>query len=275
VRNTFRREGLALRTGAYRKATLERLVYPHLGSRPLAEVRRSDIVRLLDTIDDGHGPVMADHTLAYLRRVFSWQASRSDDFRSPIVRGMSRTRPKERARQRVLADDEIRAVWPAAGVFGHFVRFIILTGARRNEAAGMRWSELSPRGDWTLPAPRNKTKVDLVRPLSRAAIEALPPRADGFVFSTDGGARPICGFSKFKASFDKSLPEPLAGWTIHDLRRTARTLMSRAGVDADHAERALGHVIGGVRGVYDRHAFEAEKRRAFEALAREVERIVA
>jgi integrase len=131
----------------------------------------------------------------------------------------------------------------------------------------MRWDELGPRGDWTLPARRNKTKVDLVRPLSRAAIEELPPRADGFVFSTDGGARPISGFSKFKASFDKACR--FSGWTIHDLRRTARTLMSRAGVDADHAERALGHVSG----VYDRHAFEAEKRRAFEALAREVERI--
>jgi integrase len=68
--------------------------------------------------------------------------------------------------------------------------------------------------------------------------------------------------------------KPPPRWTTHDLRRTARSLMSRAGVDPDHAERALGHVVGGVRGVYDRHEFKEEKRRAFEALAALVERIV-
>jgi integrase len=80
------------------------------------------------------------------------------------------------------------------------------------------------------------------------------------------------GFSKFKAAFDKACG--VTGWTLHDLRRTARSLMSRAGIDADHAERALGHVIPGVRGVYDRHEFRDEKRRAFEALAAQIERII-
>jgi integrase len=267
----FTRAGLALRTGAYRKATLARLVYPQLGARPLAEVRRSDIVRLLDTIDDECGPVMADHTLAYLRRVFSWHEGRSDDFRSPIVRGMSRTRPKERARERTLTDDELRAVWHAGGVFGHFVRFLILTGARRAEAAGMRWSELCG-SDWTLPACRNKTKVDLVRPLPRLALSVIGPASGGFVFSTSGGARPISGFSKFKRQFDALAPG-VDPWRLHDLRRTARSLMSRAGVSSDHAERCLGHVIGGVRAWYDRHDWYDEKAAAFEALAREVERI--
>ena len=66
----------------------------------------------------------------------------------------------------------------------------------------------------------------------------------------------------------------MTGWTLHDLRRTGRSLMSRAGVDADHAERCLGHVIGGVRGTYDRHAYHAEKKRAFEMLAAQIDRIV-
>ena len=64
------------------------------------------------------------------------------------------------------------------------------------------------------------------------------------------------------------------GWTLHDLRRTARSLMSRAGVSADVAERCLGHVISGVRGTYDRHAYFDEKKRAFEGLAALVERII-
>jgi len=268
----FTREGAGLRSGAQRQATLARLIYPVLGDRPLAEVRRSDVVRVLDTIEDASGPVMADRTLAYLRKVMNWHAARSDDFRSPIVRDMARTKPKERERSRVLTDDELRAVWAASaeGVFGRFVRFILLTGARRNEAADMTWSEIAG-SDWTLPAARNKTKADLVRPLSGAALAALPPKAGEFVFSTDGEA-PISGFSKLKARIDRA--SGVEDWTLHDLRRTARSLMSRAGVASDHAERCLGHAIGGVRGVYDRHRYAAEMARAYEALAAQIDRIV-
>src|SRR5215211_5757819 len=103
----------------------------------------------------------------------NWHASRSDEFRSPIVRGMARTSGKERARARVLSDDELRAVWQGAegatGSFGAFVQFLLLTGARRSEAAAMMWGELAG-ADWTLPAARNKVKVDLIRPLSAPAL---------------------------------------------------------------------------------------------------------
>jgi integrase len=262
-----------VRTKAARQRTLERLVYPSLASRPIDEIRRSEIIRLLDGIEDANGPVMADRTLALVRKIMNWHATRSDDFRSPIVKGMARTRPSERARERTLTDDELRKVWASAdGVFGRFVRFLLLTGARRNEASELCWAEIDG-GVWALPAARNKAKVDLVRPLSRAAqetVEALP-KAGSFVFSTDG-ATSISGFSKFKRAFDKATGT--AGWTLHDLRRTARSLMSRAGVHPDHAERCLGHVIGGVRGVYDRHEYHEEKAQAFEALAGLIARIV-
>jgi integrase len=234
---------------------------------------------MLDAIQDENGPVMAHHALAYLRRVFNWYASRSDDFASPIVRGMGRTKPNERARERVLTDDELRIIWTVAErphIFGRFVRFVLLTAARLSEAADMEWAELAGT-DWTLPARRNKTKVDLVRPLSQAAMGVLPEKADSpYIFSTNGRT-PISGFSKFKAAFDRAVTaeagEPLPRWTLHDLRRTARSLMSRAGVLSDHAERCLGHVIGGIRGTYDRHDFYDEKAQAFEALAGLVDRI--
>jgi integrase len=285
------RESGALRTGDTRKATLERLVYPTLGSRPIADIRRSEIVRLLDTIEDESGPAAADKTLAFIRRVLNWHASRSDDFRTPIVPGMSRTKPGERARKRTLTDDEIRVVWKVAegqGTFGRLVQFLLLTGARRSEAAAMPWAELDG-ADWTLPAARNKTKVDLIRPLSKPALAALPEKPKGAneaapVFSTDG-KNPISGFSKFKLEFDKAVTvelrkhdpkaEPLPNWTIHDLRRSARSLMSRAKVPTDHAERVLGHVIGGVRGTYDRFEYLDEKRDALAALARLIDRIIA
>ena len=274
----FKRESKNLRTMRERQVTLTRLVYPRLGSRQIDEIKRSEIVRLLDKIEDESGAVMADRTLAYLRRAMSWYAGRSDDFRSPIIRGMARTKPAERARERILTDDEIRKVWAAAGtmnnVFGPLMRFILLTAARKNEAAHMRRSEIS--GDvWTIPARRNKGKRDHAVPLSKAAqsiLNALPVIDDSDLVFTHDGERFIGGFSKFKAKLDKL--SGVDGWTIHDLRRTSRSLMSRAGISADVGERCLGHVVGGMRGVYDRHSFSEEMRAAFETLAKLVERIV-
>jgi integrase len=272
------REGSRLRTMQQRSRAFNRLVYPKLGSTQIDAIRRTDIVRLLDKIEDENGPVMADKVLAFLSKVFNWHASRSDDFRSPIVRGMRRSNPKERARERILTDDEIRLVWhKASGTFGSLLRFILLTAARRSEAAEMTWGEING-AVWTLPAARNKTKVNLVRPLSGAALSVLAQidgdGADGMdriVFCTENG-KPVHWFWNNKPEFDKACG--VTGWVIHDLRRTARSLMSRAGVNADIAERCLGHVIGGVRGIYDRHEYFEEKRRAFEALAAQIDRIV-
>lgn len=232
---------------------------------------------------------MADRTLAIIRKIMNWHASRSDEFRSPIVRGMARTKPKERARERTLTDDEIRVVWrtsKAEGPFGAFVQFLLLTATRRNEAAQARRSEVAGV-DWTIPGARYKTGKDHVVPLSaraQAVLAALPPIEDCNLLFTTDGKTPISGFSKFKRSFDNSVltelrkldPEakPLPNWTLHDLRRTARSLMSQAGVPSDHAERALGHAMEGVRGIYDRFAYREEKRQAFEALASLIERIV-
>jgi integrase len=282
------REAGNLRTGDERRAALERLVYPAFGDRPLADIRRSEIVRWLDDIEDERGPVAADKALGFIRRVFNWYAARSDDFRSPIVRGMARTKPGERARKRILTDDELRTVWRVAagqGAFGRMVQFILLTAARRTEAAAMAWAELDG-ADWTLPGARNKTKLDLVRPLPKAALTVLGERPEGatFAFSTDGGATALSGYSKLKAAFDRAVTAelrkrdpaaaPLPAWGLHDLRRTARSLMSRAKVPSDYAERVLGHVIGGVRGIYDRHEYLEEKRDALEQLARLVNFIV-
>jgi integrase len=272
----FDREGKKLRTIDERRRTLARLVYPKLGGRPIADIRRSDIVRLLDKIDDDSGPVMADRTLAYIRKVMNWHASRSDDFRSPVVRGMARTSGKDRARARILTDDELKAVWKAAEAapapFGAFVKFLLLTGARRSEASGLTWDEIRD-GVWLLPAARNKVKQDLVRPLSAAVRDVVNsvPKLGRYVFTFDG-AKPIGGFSKLKARLDEACG--VKDWTLHDLRRTARSLLSRAGIAPDIAEICLGHVLTGVRGTYDRHEYHEEKKQAFEALAVQIARIV-
>jgi len=124
-----------------------------------------------------------------------------------------------------------------------------------------------------LPAARNKVKRDFIRPLSKAALAILPPRGhdDEYVFGLAPDT-PLVAFSRIKAQLDAK--SGVTGWTFHDLRRTARTLMSRARVPSDHAERCLGHVIGGIRGTYDRHEYEGEKARALEALAHEIALII-
>jgi integrase len=276
----LKREGGKLRTLKSRRQVLNRVIYPAVGTKPIDQIKRSHITKLLDETEDKSGAPMADHVLTIVRRIMGWHASRDDDFRSPIVRGMSRSNPTERARKRILTDDEIRAVWSAADElatpFARLVQYILLTGVRRNEGARMDRSELQD-AVWTIPAARVKGKREFVLPLSGVALAVLAHlpvvgEADrGPVFTNDG-KRPLAGFGQFKPKFDKACG--VSSWTIHDLRRTARSLMSRAGVNADHAERALGHVIGGVRGIYDRHEFFEEKKFAFEALAAQIDRII-
>jgi hypothetical protein len=275
----FRREGRSLRSADAWRALLERCVHPVIGSRQIAELRRTEIIRLLDKIDDERGPCASDTALSVVRRILNWAAARSDEFRSPIVRDMRRTKPRERARARILNDDELRRVWIAATEmsdepFGALVRFLLLTAGRRNECARMERPELDGNGTWVLPAARNKTKQELVRPLSGAAQSVLAslPRVHNspYVF-TNTGRTPIGNFDKPKHRLDAQCG--VSDWTLHDLRRTARSLMSRAGVNADVAERCLGHVIGGVRGVYDRHEYRHEMLHAYERLAALIENI--
>jgi integrase len=126
-----------------------------------------------------------------------------------------------------------------------------------------------------IPGSRYKNGRDLLIPLSakaQAIVASMPVHPGGdYVFGIDG-RRPFTSFAESKARFDAV--SGVRGWVIHDSRRAARTLLSRAGVSADIAEMCLGHhVLTGVRGVYDRHAYEAEKRHAFERLAEQVERI--
>jgi integrase len=273
-----------LRSADMIERQLERLVTPRIGKVGIYDIKRSHISKMLSEIADENGPRMADLALAYIRKAFSWYEvnGHDDDFKSPIVRGMARGKPSEQARDRVLDDDEIRDLWTALDTikepacFPAYIKFLLLTACKRNEVADMHVDELN--GDvWTITRDRYKTKRDHVVPLSAAARKLIaPPKArGGFLFSTTDGELAFAGFSKSKDALDETLAivrkkagrKPMQPWTFHDLRRTARSLLSRAGVPADHAERCLGHVIAGVRGVYDRHAYLSEKRAAFEALA--------
>jgi integrase len=285
-----------LRSAGMIEAQLERLVKPKIGKVGIYELRRSHISRMLDEIADENGERMADLVLAYVRKAFNWYEvnGHDDDFISPVVRGMARLKPSDRERERVLSDDEIRDVWAALETITEpacvpaYVKTLLLTATRRSEGADMSTTELE--GEiWTIPAARYKTKLDHVIALSALARELIasaapdkPAKNAHFVFSTTDGAKPFSGFSKAKRELDKAIADireregrpPMEDWVLHDLRRTARTLLARAGVRDDIAERCLGHVIKGVEKVYNRYAYLDEKRAAFEALALLVQKIL-
>lgn len=283
----YARGDAQLRTADEMERIFDKYVKPRIGDRSIYELKRSAVVDMLDEVADNHGRVMADHVLANIRGAFAWQATRDDEFNSPIVRGMARTKKKDLARSRKLADAELRDLWAALDAvpapLRTLVRLLALTGQRLNEVAQMQWSEIS--GDrWAIPAERYKSKVPQIVPLT-ADVQALlgtVTRQGKYVITTTKGAKPFSNFSGAKRMLDAAIADlrgragdpPMAPWRFHDLRRTARTLMSRVGVASNHAERVLGHIIPGVEGVYDQHDWMPEKRDALNRLAAEVSRII-
>lgn len=286
-----------LRSADQYASTFDRLVKPVIGNIGIYDLRRSHVTSMLHAIAGKKGEVAADRALAYFRRACNWQAIEDENFNSPIVKGMREKSSLDR--QRVLDDQELRDLW--AGLdevrslpdcYPRFIKMLLLNMNRRNEAADMASAEVE--GDlWIIPGKRYKRLpkhkgLDHVIPLSRTALDLIGGKPSGckanswFIFSTTSGAKPFSGFSKAKRELDKAINAvrerdgrpPIPEWRLHDLRRTGRTLMSRAGVNADHAERCLGHIIGGVRGTYDRYEYLTEKRAGFEALARQIDLIV-
>jgi integrase len=215
---------------------------------------------------------------AHVRAAFHWHELRCEQFRNPVIRGLWRGSLSTRAR--VLDDDELRAVWKAAesaGTYGAFIRLALLTGQRREKLLTMKWADISPDGTWTVPTEeREKGNIDeVVLPKVAFDVIAAQPRKANNPYVLAGRiSGPIRGLGKFKREFEVKLPV-MPQWQVHDLRRTARSLMSRAGVDRDIAERVLGHLVGtAVERIYDRHEYADAKADALVRLASLIDRIV-
>jgi integrase len=259
------------------RSVLDRHFLPAWRTRDFASIRRGDVAKQLDAVEDSGGPAAADFALTVIRMICNWHQTRHENYATPIVKGMRRTNTKERARDRILDDDELRAVWKQAeanGTFGAYIRLALLTAQRREKVAAMRWEDIS-EGEWCIPAEARQkgTAGCLMLPeIAMEIIEAQPRFASNPYVLAGRGSGYIQGQSKRKAQFDGKVG--IAPWVFHDLRRTARSLMSRAGVRSDIAERVMGHAIVGVEGVYDRHQYRDEKATALKLLASLIEGIV-
>ena len=272
-------EAKGLRTGDELQRVLERHVPPHWSTRAFAEIRRSDIARLCDAVEDKHGAWVADSVLAALRSVSSWYATRNDNYTPPFVKNMRRVPASARKRSRTLTDAELRNVWKAAeasdDVYGAFVRVALLCGQRRAKVATMKWSDLAEDGSWTIATtPREKGNAGALKlPAQAMAIIRAQPHVHGSPYVFTGSHNDAIGGFSTRHSALKTRAG-VEGFSIHDLRRCARSLLSRAGVQPHVAERVLGHVVGGVEGVYDVHRYDAEKATALRKLAALIEKIV-
>jgi integrase len=266
-----------LRSSKSLKRVIDVCIVPRIGERTFTELKRSDIAKLLDVIQDNSGPQMADSVLAVLRGIGRWVQSRDDDYIAPFTARMARTPKAQRERARVLTDDEIRAVWKVDGTYGAAVKLLLLTAQRNDKVGSMRWDDIQGNV-WTIRTdPREKGNAGKLKlPQAALAILHALPRfvSNPYVFPGRNGGDHFRGLTSGKSKADFDAKCGVTGWRIHDLRRTARSLMSRAGIPSEVAERVLGHVIPGVEGVYNRHEYFDEKADALARLAALVEEIV-
>ena len=190
---------------------------------------------------------------------------------------MKRYSTKDHARKRILSDDEIRKLWATcdtANGYGALVKLLLLTGQRREKVAAMRWDEIDSDGTWHIPSERREKNNagELVLPKLALDIINARPRFASSPYVLSNGNGPMRSFHgprdamKAKLNFAED-------WRLHDLRRTARTLMARAGM-SDRVAGVLGHAIKGVESIYNLHEYRDEKGRALKALAGLIESII-
>ncbi len=288
----FERDHLSqLRSGQEVSNTLRRDVVSRWGGRPVGEITLRDVNDLLDHVAREHGGYAANRRLAAIKRMFKFAVSRGWMEGNPAA--AAEKRAKEVARDRVLSDDELRALWEASEALGHpfgpLVKVLLLTAQRRSEVAAMRWLDID-LDSRTWKVPRELTKSDRLNIVSLSAtvmeiLEALPRFDSQWVFTTTQRSQ-VSGFSKAKSRLDGAMlammrkhaeEAELAPWRLHDMRRTAASNMARLRVPPQVLAAVLNHSPGSVQGItaiYNRHSYEAEKRDALDHWAADLQRIV-
>ena len=260
-----------LRSYEQLRRMVENELRPLWADSPMEEISRVEIKALLQRIAK-RAPTMANRYHALISKVFNWALEEELIDKSPMVRLRKLT--PERQRERVLSYDEIGRLWPAfEGLgypYGPLFQFMLLTAQRRSECGGLRWSEIDLKAkEWRLPPERTKSGKGHLIPLSKLALKIIKsiPQDSPFVFTTTGD-RPVNGYSKPKRAVSEA--SGVTDWTLHDLRRTAATHMRGLGADRLTISKILNHAESGITGIYDRHAYDKEKRIALEKWSKQM-----
>ena len=253
-------------------------VLPHWRHKRVRELTRSDVRMLVESIAERGAPIMANRTLALVRKMLNFAIERDwlDANPAAII-----PRPgREQARQRVLSEDELRRVWAAFEAeplpLQAFCKLRLLTAQRGGEVRQMRWSDVAD-GWWTIPADHAKNGLSHRVPLSEGAIDLLRQLDEAaderrtWVFQSTRIVGPVTELKKVMRRVRIRSGVEFRG---HDLRRTAASMMTSAGVSRLVVGRVLNHAEQGVTAVYDRHSYDAEKRAALDLWYRRVRQIV-
>ncbi len=283
---------LSLRRASYRKEATARVrqgLAAHL-QQPAAAFTRAQAAQALQAFATERGPIGANRLMAYARACYGWGIKANLVESNPWLALAAPGR--ERARDRVLSQAELRAIWaasPVAGAMqGAYVRFLMLTLQRRSEVSGAMWAELAADlSTWTVPAERAKNgraQVVPLAPVAQAVLKGLErDQGQPLVFALPGGT-PVVAFSTIKAAIDGQIAKneaeaaeragrevkAMAAWTYHDFRRSGVTALAGLGFAPHVCDRLLNHVTGAIQGVaavYQRAEFLAERKAALEAWA--------
>jgi len=247
---------------------LRRRVLPRWRHRAIVDISRQDVRQLVEQVAEAGAPIVANRVAALLSKLFAFALDRDLVQASPAVRI---PRPgQEQARDRVVTEDELRALWLAFDALeptmGAFYKLRLLTAQRGGEVAGMRWQDVDLASSWwTIPASGSKNRLSHRVPLSPSAVtllRALRPKEDPDVMATPAyvlaGARGKRQQSEAAATF--TVPD----FRGHDLRRTAASMMASGGIQRLTISKILNHVERNITAVYDRHSYDPEKRAALD-----------
>ena len=261
---------------------LEKDLIPELGRKKAKDVRRRDIIMLLDQIVDRGSPIAANRTLAVVRKMFNFALQRDIVYATPCAAIIAPA--KENRRDRVLSQTETVEFWltlpdcqmPEAAKLA--LRFLLVTAQRRAEVAGARWDEIDLEGAWwTIPGEKSKNGLPHRVPLSALALALLEEARDlayssewVFPAPSDQGSIPE---DSLTASLRHNLHsfEVKESFTPHDLRRTAASHMTGSGTSRLAVKKVLNHADPDVTAVYDRHSYDREKRLALDSWGRQLE----
>ena len=260
---------------------IDRELIPEWGRRKVHDIRRSDVLSLLDAIVDRGSPIQANRTLALVRKIFNWGIGRGIVEHNPCLQI---ERPSsEHQRQRVLSEDDIRALWRAfdslGSIMGSMFKLRLLTAQRGGEVQSMRWQDIDiDNASWTIPPEQSKNGLAHFVPLSESAVGLLRDLRElggegDWVFPSR--ARPQQHIDNVqKAASRVRADSGVTDFVLHDLRRTAATYMTGIGTSRLVVAKILNHVEQGVTQVYDRHSYDLEKRQALDAWATKLDQLL-
>ena len=276
----IKRHASKLRKSATIERELRHEFISRWGDRPITDISQHDVVSVLDAAVDRGAFYQAHNLLGHCRGLFNWALARGiyglekspcDRLKPQAVIG------RRLARQRILSDDEVRALWAAAEAmrypYGPLLKMLLITGQRRSEVSEARWSEFDlAKKLWVIPPARMKTNAAHEVPLSDEAMKVLVSlprfnRGDA-LFSSTYGVKPVNGFARAKEILDREmtarLPIAPSPYVLHDIRRSVRTHLSALPIPDLVRELVISHTKPGLHRVYDQHRYIVEKRHALD-----------